>query len=138
MKKVSYIIIIILCIVCIVLGTILYKEKNKTMEVINYYYECVSKLENETNNETKNYRIDINKDYSIKKIESYVTYIYNEVSFEAAKKGYLSSDSNVIIDDENYSIKVPGNNTNLNEKMWAITFVEQLENNNFTCELKSE
>lgn len=138
MKKVGYIIIVILCIVCMVLGTILYKEKNKKQEVKNYYYECVSKLENEISNETKNYRIDINNDYSIKKIESYTTYIYNEISFKDAKKGYLSSDSNVIIDDENYSIKVPGDNTNLNEKMWAITFVEQLENNNFTCELKSE
>lgn len=136
MKKISYLINIILFVISIFLGIKLYEKNNKVEEEKKYYYECSSKTEKEIYTEISNYRINIDNDYSIKSLETSTTYLYNKFSFENAKKGYLSNNSKVTIDDENYSIKVPGDNSNLNEKMWVVTFIEQLENNNFTCVLK--
>lgn len=138
MKKISYLINIILFAISIFLGIKIYERNNKVEEEKEYYYECSNKIEKEIYTQLLNYRIDINKDYSIKKLETATTYLYNKFSFEDAKKGYLSSNSKVTIDDEKYSITVPGDNSNVSEKMWAISFVEQLQNNNFTCILKND
>lgn len=137
MKKINYLINIVLLSIAIFLGIKLYEKDNEVEVIKKYYYECSSRVEKETYKEVSNYKIDINNDYSIKNLETSTTYLYNEIAFKDAKKGYLSINKKVIIDEDNHSITVPGDNSNINENMWAITFVEQLENNNFTCTLKN-
>lgn len=138
MKKISYLINIILFVISIFLGIKLYEKNNKVEEEKKYYYECSSKTEKEIYTEISNYRINIDNDYSIKSLETSTTYLYNEFSFKDAKKGYLSSNKKVIIDEENYSIKILGDNSSFDKKTWAIIFVEQLQNNKFTCILKND
>lgn len=140
MKKFSYLINVILLVISIFLGIKLYEKNNKVEEKNskNYYYECFKEEETDLYTEVTNYIIDINNDYSIKNIETSTTYLYNKISFEKVKEGYISNNKGVVIDEENYSIKVPGDNSSINENMWVITFIEQLKNNNFTCTLKND
>lgn len=138
MKIISYLINVILLVISIFFGIKLYEKDNKVEVVKKYYYECSIKTEMGVYTEVSNYRIDINNDYSIKDLETSITYLYDKYSFESARDGYLLSNKNVVIDEENYSIKVPGDNLSLSENMWAITFIEQLENNNYVCTLKND
>lgn len=141
MKNVKNIIIILLLALSIFLGyCLLQKEKTITSNEENNdsYYECVSETDGNVYKETNNYKIFINSDYSIKNVETFTMYTYNEVSYASAKEAYLKVNSNIVVDDEKYTITIPGENKEQTEKTWVIPFIEQLEINKFSCTFNSK
>lgn len=138
MKKVKDIIIIALALICIVTTTSIYTFKlNQAKEKkLVYYYECIKEIEGPVYNEKLLYEIYINKNYSIRNLNTSTIYLYNKLSFEQAKEVYKENE-NATINEEERTVTIKGKNEIQQGKIWSVNFIEQLENNSYKCELKS-
>lgn len=123
-------------VVIILISYILFDKLVISKKQTDKYYDCIMTVDKTNPIETNNYIIKINEDFSINNVEYIKKEKYEKEIYDGQKQWYKENDFEKEYDDNNLTIITRNKNFEQFEGTWAITYVDNLIEYGYTCELK--